>query len=148
MPSTLRISAAAVATTLAAFAAIWSAMDRPEAMIERSFADAFERLEAPRTAAALHRGPASFDPAHLHLSRLPASAPGLTLGDRMTIAGRSGSETSFEVVEISPLPAAGVNLTLVTAVSVGPAPAHTIRFVMEAGAEPAITRPPAKPHTL
>lgn len=156
MASTLRISIAAVAAVAVGMAGIWTAMDRPDALIERSFAGAFDRLESappPRTETPL------FDPAQLHLSRLEASSPmssPLALGDRMTIAGRAGSLATYEVIELRPLRQgtgsgashADERMLLVTAVSVGQAPAQTIRFVVEASSTTDRISPPARPHAL
>jgi hypothetical protein len=151
MASTLRISTAALAAAALGIGGIWAAMDRPDALIERSFAGAFDRLES--TAPARAAVPL-FDPAHLHLSRLPASSPmaaPVALGDRMTIAGRGGAATTYEVIELRPLPAgsgteAGDRLLMVTATTIGQAPVQTIRFIVEAGNAPAVV--PAKPHAL
>lgn len=151
MASTLRISTAALATAALGIGGIWAAMDRPDALIERSFASAFDRLESTAPSRAASPG---FDPAHLHLSRLPASSPmpaPLALGDRMTIAGRGGVATTYEVIELRPLPAgasaaAEERMLMVTAVTIGQAPVQTIRFIVEAGNAPAVL--PAKPHAL
>lgn len=155
MASTLRISAAALTVATVGLAGIWTGTDRSEGIIERSFASAFDRLEAashPPTARP------AFDPAHLHLSRLPAAsamASPLARGDRMTITGRSGSLTTYEVVELRPLPAgtggaadADERMVMVTAVTVGQVPAQTIRFIVEAGSAPERVPAPAKPHAL
>ena len=151
MPASLRVSAAAFAATLAALGAVWAAMDRPDSLIERSFADAFERLEAPR-AASLGTAAGTFDPAHLHLSRLPAAAaasPALTVGDRMTIADRTGGSIAYEVIEVRPLAGDRVpGMTLVTAVSVGQTPARTMRFIVDADGEGDAVRANLKPHAL
>jgi hypothetical protein len=155
MTSTLRITAAALVATAAALTGLWTAAERPDRLIERAFADAFDRLEAPHAARAERP---LFDPAHLHLSRLPAAparvAP-IAIGDRMTIAGRAGGSTTYEVVAMQPLPpvpgtdspTAALALVMVTAVAVGEVPAETMRFVVETGpatqAVPALTRPHA-----
>ena len=151
MPASLRVSAAAFATTLAALGAVWAAMDRPDALIERSFADAFERLEAPR-AALIGLAAAKFDPAHLHFSRLPAATlagPVLAVGNRMTIADRAGGSVAYEVIEVRALAGDRVpGMTMVTAVSVGQTPARTMRFIVDADGEGDVARATLKPHAL
>ncbi len=151
MPASLRVSAAAFTATLAALGAVWAVMDRPDALIERSFADAFERLEAPR-ADSIGLAAAKFDPTHVHLSRLPAAAPAgpaLAVGNRMTIADRNGGSIAYEVIEVRAL--AGDRapvMTMVTVVSVGLTPARTMRFIVDADSEGDVVRATLKPHAL
>ena len=123
-------------------------MDRPDALIERSFADAFERLEVPR-AASIGLAAATFDPTHVHLSRLPAAGPALAVGHRMTIADQAGGTIAYEVIEVRALAGDRVpGMTMVTAVSVGLTPVRTMRFIVDAEGEGDLVRASGKPHAL
>ena len=157
MRAPLRVSALACLASLAGLAAISSGLSRPDRLIERSYADAFDRLGEARGAAPAV-ATAAFDPAHLHLSRLPATAPigpSLAVGDRITLAQRAGGNASYEVIEVKPLPGVSLgesgpalpSLLVVTAVTSGQIPARTIRFIIDAdGAVPRET--PLKPRAL
>lgn len=159
MLAPLRVSAAACTAAVMILAVSAGGLSRPDSLIERSFAEAFstQRGAGGRVAAP---EPVRFDPAHLHLSRLPASTagPALNLGDRITVAGRNGTTSGYEVIEVRPLAgdaagekqSDGARLLLVTAVSTGPAPAQTIRLVIDAGDRtmPAGTAVGARPHAL
>ena len=148
MRAPLRISALACLASLAGLAAISSSLSQPDRLIERSYADAFDRMGDARGASPAV-ATAAFDPAHVHLSRLPATAtvgPALAVGDRITLAQRSGGNASYEVIEVKPLPGVSLgesgpalpSLLLVTAVTSGQMPAQTMRFIIDAdgGAKP------------
>ena len=148
MPASLRVSAAAFSATLAALGTVWAAMDRPDALIERSFAAAFERLEAPR-AASKGLASANFDRSHVHLSRLPVAGPALAVGHHMTIADRNGGSVAYEVIEVRALAGDRVpGMTMVTALSVGLTPARTMRFIADADVEGDAVQANGKPHAL
>lgn len=157
MSTPLRVSMLACAAAFVGLGVAAAGLSRPEGMIERSYAQAFERGEL--AVAESRRAPTpGFDPAHLHLSRLPAggvAGPALAIGDRMTLARRAGGSAAYEVVDVRPLPLAALGeagndatrLLLVTAVTSGQMPTETIRFIVDADA-PAGTPTPVRPRAL
>lgn len=147
--SVIACTASALALSLAVFGNPGS-----DDLVERSVAGAIDRAETSGGQVAPAR---RLDPAHIHLSSLPAGlAPGtaVTVGDRITLAQRDGAAATFEVVEVRPIAAlpgseagGGRDLILVTAVSAaGLMPAQTIRFVFDGDAKS--PPPPARPHAL
>lgn len=163
MVSPLRVSAVACAAAVLAFAVSSGGLSRPDGMIERSFAQAFGTRGGeggPAPGPAVHRHePTRLDPAHLHLSRLPATTlgPALALGDRIIVAARNGAEHAYEVVDVRPLAGEALGEAgsdtpplLVTARSIGTAPAQTIRLVIDAGERTVPTGAAVglKPHAL
>lgn len=138
----LRVSASACVACVAALGAAAFGMARPDGLIERSYSTAFDQQEPiiSRTASAL-----AFDPAHLHLSQLASPiglGPTIAIGDRITLAQRSGEAASFEVLDVRPLSATALGTTtaelprllVVTAVASGQLPLQTIRFLVDAEA--------------
>jgi len=131
---------------MAALAGFAFGLSRPEAMIERTYTQAFERLEVSRGGDSRPADRVGFDRSHVHLSRLPANVPigpSLAVGDRITLDHRSGSAAAYEVVEVRPLPVAAAQavsttssprLLLVTAAAVDGARGGTFRFVVDADA--------------
>ena len=152
-----RLPAAAVALTAASLAVFAAAMSRPDETIGRSFAAVLEGAASSATA----REPA-FDAAHLHLSGLadadlPGELASVSVGDRISIAGRTGSPLAYEIVEVRPLalgdegarPAGSSRLLLVTAARVGGAGARSrVRFIVEAEGVRDLMKAPSKPHAL
>ena len=155
MSASLRVSVTAFACVFASLLAVGAGIGYSNAVIERSFADAFDALDqsstSPRSAAL------SFDPAHLHLSGLTAMRPqssghglGLSVGDRMTVATRTGTRVAYEVIEVramseSPSPSSP-RLMLITAATVDQTPPQTVRFIVDADSD--AVRSLAKPHAL
>lgn len=163
MPIPLRVATLACIASVSALAVAGWELARPEALIERSYAEAFDRLDDGRAAAgAVARsvaGAAAFDPAHVHLSRMPAATPigpVLAVGDRITLAQREGGVAAYEVIDVRPLSAKALGaedaglprLLLVTAVTSGRAPAQTMRFIVDADAPASAAMPAFKPHAL
>ena len=162
MRAPLRVAALACLTSLAGLAAISNGLSQPDRMIERSYAEAFDRLEQTRgTNSGIASG--AFDPAYLHLSRLPATAPigpSLAVGDRITLAQRTGGTANYEIIDVKPLPGVSLgesgpalpSLMMVTAVTSGQLPGQTIRFIIDADGPTSATVPkpmqPPKPHAL
>lgn len=167
MSAPSRISAISCAATLSALLTVAAGAALPGAGIERSYAEAFDRMgEANAGAAATLAG--RIDPAHLHLSAMkPADGvtPPVAVGDRITLSAREGGAVSYEVIEVRPisanLDAAGSGsaagqphsrLMLVTAVSAPMPKAKTVRFIVDADASTDSTLPglvrDGKPHAL
>ncbi len=151
MSAAHRISTLACIAAAAVLATTAFGLSRPDGLIERSYAEAFEGLGERNASPA-------FDPAHLHLSSLPASTglgTALAVGDRISLAQRAGGNSSYEIIDIRPMPgvirssaeASSPRLMLVTAISSGQLPLQTIRFIVDADA-PAASIPGAKPHAL
>lgn len=161
MPTPLRVSVLACVASLTGLAVAAYGLTRPDDMIARSYTDAFGGTEPAGwpTAAVAGAGSASFDPAQVLLSSLPAvrpAGPVLGIGDRVTLAQRDGGAADYEVTDVRPLPAADLGapgaklprLTMVTAVSIGGRlPVQTIRFLIDADA-PTAPPVPAKQHAL
>jgi hypothetical protein len=164
MIAPLRVSVLASVATLAALAVGGGSLLRSEGMIERTYTGAFDQMEQERgmrPVAASSR--TSFDPAHVHLSHLPAAAalgPSVAIGDRITLAQRAGGVASYEVIDVRPLPRASLTdrlggdgngkdarLLLVTAATSGQLPTQTVRFIIDADA-PARPAPATRPHAL
>lgn len=159
MLTPLRISLAACAASVASLTAVSVGMSRPDGMIERSYAQGFDRLDSGRQ---IERhlspiGASTYDPTHLQLSRFAGSAgPKLAIGDRITLNNQSGGAAAYEVVEVRPLPSeltgeghdARPKLLLVTALRTGGGrPAEAIRLVVDADA-PAPSVSTGTPHSL
>lgn len=162
MKAPLRVSALACAASLLALGAAALGLVRPEPLIERSFADAFDRMEVARarSTAGDTAGDAALrlDPSFFHLSRLSAaqsSMPSFAVGDSITLALQAGGTSTYEVIELRPLSGAALGeeaassprLLMITAATTGRFPTQTIRFVVDADA-PAVPVVPAKPHAL
>ena len=149
MSAPFRMLAISGAATVVAVAAVVIGAVGTGPRIERSYAEAFERLDEAQ-ATAIARSAGRLDPAHLHLSRLPAvasAAPALAVGDRITLAAREGGVVNYEVIEVRALPGAiagaalqmspadpASRLMLVTAVSSDTTKARTVRFIVDADA--------------
>jgi hypothetical protein len=148
MSAPFRTSMAACFAAVAALSVGAVGFSRPDGLIERSFAQGFGSNLDPLTAASRPLLPASFDPAHLHLSSLPASGmagPSVAVGDKITLAQRQGGSVAYEVVEVRPLPLGDAYTSgsadvsrpmLVTAIASGFSPTQTIRFIVDAASPP------------
>lgn len=156
MPAPLRVSVIACALSAAVLGAAGLGLSQSESVIERSYVQAFDRIDAGGQVAALRNG--GFDPAHVRLSNLPASAafgPKLAVGDRITLAQAEGGATTYEVIEVTPLAlqppvARGLEpsrMKLVTAVTSGQLPVRTVRFLIDAEPQGSAT-PIERPHSL
>jgi hypothetical protein len=153
MSAPFRTSLAACLAAVAVFSIGAVGFSRPDGLIERSFAQGFGSTGATLTAAKRPTLPASFDPAHLHLSSLPASGmagPSVAVGDRITLAQRQGGAVAYEVVEVRPLSlghtqtegsAEVSRLMLVTAVASDQNPTRTIRFIVDSASTSQGTAP-------
>lgn len=151
----LRVSALACLASLSALGLVAFGTGAGEGLVERSVADAIDRMELRGAAAAVTRG---FDPSHIHLTNLstgPGPGSAVAVGDRMTLAQRDGGSATYEVVEVRPLARQAVGagaddgpkLMLVTAVATaGRMPAQTIRFIFDGDAKDATAF--GKPHAL
>lgn len=154
MLSTSRISALAAVACVAATAALFTSLARPEATIERSFASALQQLPAQPASQPAANG---IDPAYLRLASLPAPhamrGP-VHLGDRISWSGTTGEAETYEIVDVQPLQnamsigyGATGDLVLVTATGVGTSASGSLRFVIEV--KPELPLPaPIKPRAL
>lgn len=158
MKAPLRVSALACTASLLALGAGAFGLVRPEPLIERSFADAFDRMEVAPPLGSASDAASRIDPSFIHLSRLAASQssmPSLAVGDSITLALQAGGSSTYEVIELRPLSGASLGegaanlprLMMITAATTGRLPAQTIRFIVDADA-PAGPVVPAKPHAL
>jgi hypothetical protein len=158
MQTSIRVTMVACLSTAVVASFTTLGLSRPDAMIERSFARGFDSMGTGDRQFAPAMG-AVFDPAHLHLSRLPsvgALNSNLQVGDRITVALREGGTAAYEMVEIRPLgvgegtsgPGGEISrLSVATAISVGQLPARTIRLLIDV--EPQnVMRPGASQHSL
>jgi hypothetical protein len=159
MSTPLRTSLTACFAAASVLAVGALAFSRTDGMIERSFAQGFgENGGAMPTARSRLSLPGAFDPAHLHLSSLPAvgaSGTPVAVGDTITLAQRQGGAVAYEVVEVRPLTphesqdgGSGelTGLMLVTAIASGQHPAQTVRFVVDGPAPARVA--PARPRAL